>query len=67
MISVIDGILQQAAAMLIMWWNELHELPPAQLTAQLESATWFTQRLFVVCLGSLFLEAANMSDYAKLT
>ena len=67
MISVIDGILQQAEAMLITWWNELHELPPAQLKAQLGSATWFAQRLFVVYLGSLFLEAANMSDYAKLT
>ena len=30
-------------------------------------STWFAQRLLVVCLGSLFLEAANMSDNAKLT
>ena len=67
MISVIDGILQQAAAMLIMWWNELHELPPAQSAAQLEDAKCVVQRLLIARFSSSCLEAANVSDYAKLT
>ena len=47
--------------------ERVYELPPAQSTVQLENAKRVVQRLLIVCLSSSFLEAADMSDYAKLT